>query len=324
MARPLRIEYPGAFYHITTRGNQRQKIFLKNKDFELFLNVIDKAFERYLFYIHCFVLMGNHYHLLIETPDGNLSKIMQFINSQYTHFFNFVNNKSGHVFQGRYKSLLVDKDSYLLGLSRYIHLNPLKAGLAKKLEDYRWSSFPYYAGLRPSPKWLRFDFVLSNWDINDIPKSVEKYKKFISSKIDNSEDVFKNIYGQAILGDEDFISNTLKTDLKQAKNISYAKKFIKRAGMLYIIDMISEEYDVDKDIILKGGIRNNIARQAALYFIRKFCSETNIEIASCFENIGFTAISKASQKIEKKRKIDNTLDKQLSEIENKIKSKVNA
>lgn len=324
MARPLRIEYPGAFYHITTRGNHRQKIFLKDKDYVSFFKVIDKVFERYPFFIHCFVLMGNHYHLLLETPEGKLSKIMQFINSQYTHLFNFTNGKSGHVFQGRYKSLLIDKDAYLLELSRYIHLNPLKAGVVKDLTAYRWSSFSYYAGLQPAPKWLRIDLILSNWDMNNLQKAFNSYKRFIAAKIDNSRDVFKNVYGQTILGDKDFVSKILEKDYNKTKNTSYSKKFVKRVQLPCVIEVVSTQYNTDKEIILKGGNRNNAARQVSLYLIRKFTCLTNSEIACNFENISFSAGSKSYQRVQEKRKINKKFDKQLSEIEDVIMSNVNA
>lgn len=136
MARPLRIMYAGAFYHVTARGNERKKIFLSHIDYEKFLSYLTDAIHKYGVALHAFVLMANHYHLIVETPKANLSAFMHVLNSAYTTYFNLKRRRSGHLFQGRYKALLVDKDHYLLELSRYIHLNPVRAGITEKPEDY--------------------------------------------------------------------------------------------------------------------------------------------------------------------------------------------
>ena len=125
MARPLRITYPGAFYHITSRGNERKEIYKTNRDREKFLSYLESATERYGAMIHVYCLLNNHYHLLLETPSGNLSQIMRHINGAYTTYFNTKRNRAGHLFQGRFKAILVDIDEYSKELSRYIHLNPV-------------------------------------------------------------------------------------------------------------------------------------------------------------------------------------------------------
>ncbi|MGV8149826.1 MAG: transposase, partial [Alkaliphilus sp.] len=126
MARPLRIEYEGALYHITTRGNERKKIYYAEADYEKFKSYLKDAQNKYGYLLHCYALMTNHYHLLIETPYANISKVMHYINGSYTSYLNKKRERSGHLFQGRYKAILVDQDSYLLELSRYIHLNPVR------------------------------------------------------------------------------------------------------------------------------------------------------------------------------------------------------
>jgi len=132
MGRPLRIEYHDAFYHITARGNDRQNVFRTNKDRERFLEYLESATERYKAVIHAYCLMDNHYHLLLQTPEGNLSQIMHHINGAYTNYYNTKRNRAGHLFQGRYKAILVNIDEYAKELSRYIHLNPVRAGMAEK------------------------------------------------------------------------------------------------------------------------------------------------------------------------------------------------
>src|SRR4030066_1532561 len=146
MARPLRIEFPGAYYHITSRGNERKAIFKNMGDRESFLSYLKLAYLRYGVVIHVFCLMNNHYHLLLETPKGNLSQIMRYINGAYSIYFNVKHKRTGHLFQGRYKAILVDADEYAGELSRYIHLNPVRAGIVSKPEQYLWSSYQYYVG----------------------------------------------------------------------------------------------------------------------------------------------------------------------------------
>ena len=144
MARPLRIIYPGAFYHITSRGNEQRVIFKSQRDRKKFLSYLESATQRYDARIHAYCLMDNHYHLLIETPSGNLPQIMRHINGAYTTYFNVKHKRSGHLLQGRYKAILVEMDIYAKELSRYIHLNPLRAGMVELPEEYKWSSLPFY------------------------------------------------------------------------------------------------------------------------------------------------------------------------------------
>ena len=141
MARPLRIEYSGAVYHVTSRGNGRADIFLEDSDREAFIDVLAKTVEKYNWLCHAFCLIDNHYHLIIETPDPNLSLGMRQLNGVYTQTFNRVHSRVGHVFQGRYKAILVEKGSHLLELCRYVVLNPVRAGMVSKPDAWRWSSY---------------------------------------------------------------------------------------------------------------------------------------------------------------------------------------
>jgi len=154
MARPLRINCPGAFYHVTCRGNEQKNVFKSKLDREKFFEYLDSATQRYDAVIHAFCLMSNHYHLLIETPSGNLPQIMRHINGAYTTYFNVKRARSGHLFQGRYKAILVEIDEYAKELSRYIHLNPVRAKMVKTPEEYEWSSYQFYIGKKKPPEWL--------------------------------------------------------------------------------------------------------------------------------------------------------------------------
>ena len=151
MARQLRIEYEGAYYHILSRGNARDDIFLNDKDRQDFLNLLEEMSDRFDVDIYSYVLMTNHYHLLLRTRKSNLSKCMQWLGTSYTRRFNLRHSRCGHLFQGRFKSILIENDSYLMQLSCYIHRNPLRAGMINRLADYKWSSYLFYAYKNKSP-----------------------------------------------------------------------------------------------------------------------------------------------------------------------------
>jgi len=154
MARPLRIEYPGAVYHITTRGNARNDIFRDDRDRHNFLDILTETVRRYHWLCHAYCLMCNHYHLLIETPEANLSAGMRQLNGIYTQRYNLRHQTVGHVFQGRYKAVLVEKENYLLELCRYIVLNPVRAGLVELPEYWQWGSYQPTAGINKVPELL--------------------------------------------------------------------------------------------------------------------------------------------------------------------------
>jgi len=146
MSRPLRIEYPGAVYHVTSRGNEKKPVFKTDQDRQNFLNTLQRVNKRYHLICHAYCLMTNHYHLLLETSDGNLSLGMRQLNGVYTQVFNKLHGRTGHLFQGRYQSILIQKGSHLLEVCRYVVLNPVRAGTVEKPEDWKWSSYLATAG----------------------------------------------------------------------------------------------------------------------------------------------------------------------------------
>jgi REP element-mobilizing transposase RayT len=157
MARPIRIEYPGAVYHVTARGNARMAVFVDDADRMGFLEILEDVIKRFNWLCHSYCLMGNHYHLLLETIDGNLSAGMRHINGVYTQYFNRRHDRVGHVFQGRFKAILVEKERYLLELCRYVVLNPVRAGMVKLPEEYGWSSYRSIAGISKQLSFLGVD-----------------------------------------------------------------------------------------------------------------------------------------------------------------------
>ncbi len=205
MVRPLRLEYPGAIYHVMSRGDARKSITRSQKDKRLFFEVLDEACEKYNILIHGYCLMTNHYHLLLETPDGNLSAAMRHINGVYTQRSNARNKTVGHIFQGRYKAILVDRDEYLLCLCRYIELNPVRAGLVENPEEWEWSSFRQISG--KSEK--RVAFLETDWLLSQFGKSKkvaqERYIEYVKSSDAADDKPFENVVSGTILGSAEFV-----------------------------------------------------------------------------------------------------------------------
>lgn len=203
MARPLRLEFPGAFYHVTSRGDGREAIYLDDGDFQDFLSVFEQVCERYNWRCHAWCLMTNHYHLVVETPDGNLSKGMRQLNGLYTCYFNRRHQRVGHVFQGRYKAILVDADAYLLELARYVVLNPVRARMVKTAGQWRWSSYCQMIGKATSPGWFVRERILAQFDTQrDIAQ--RRYIQFVAEGM-NQPGVWQNLRNQIYLGDAQFV-----------------------------------------------------------------------------------------------------------------------
>ena len=206
MARKRRIELEGALYHVLARGNQRQRIFRSKPDFARYLDFLAQYKERYRFFLFAYVLMPNHVHLLVQTADVPLSRILQGLNQSYTMYFNRKYETVGHLFQGRYKAIICDRDEYLLTLIKYIHLNPVRAAAAKRPDDYPWSSHHAYAMKLTDSELIDTDLVLRMF-AEHRPTAMQRYLKFINTgpAIDR-----KDIYGtvdQRLLGDEQFVSD---------------------------------------------------------------------------------------------------------------------
>jgi len=184
MTRPLRIDYPGAFYHITCRGNRKQPIFLSDEDRVFFLGCLREAHERFGLRIHAFCLMGNHYHLFAEAPEGGISKIMHLINTRYSNYFNKKCDRTGHTFQSRFSAILVEARGYALELTAYIHLNPVRAELVDLPEEYDWSDYRVYMGLTPSQSWNSQQRVLRMLGKN-AERARDEYRRFVLDRMGN-------------------------------------------------------------------------------------------------------------------------------------------
>ncbi len=209
MSRPLRIEFPGALYHVTSRGDGREAIFLDDEDREAFLAVFGEVIETFHWVVHAYCLMGNHYHVLIETPDGNLSRGMRQLNGIYTQRFNRKQGRMGHVFQGRYKAILVQKESHLLELARYVVLNPVRAAMVTAVGDWPWSSYQATAGLCGAPPWLTTQWLLATFS-SQKRRAEKRYVAFVTNSEVKSAP-WENLTGQIFLGSDGFVESSQRS-----------------------------------------------------------------------------------------------------------------
>ena len=207
MARPLRIEFAGALYHVTSRGDRQENIYESDTDRNNFLRILEEVCKQYNWSVHSYCLMSNHYHLLVETPDGNLSKGMRQLNGVFTQRYNRNNNKVGHVFQGRFKGILVDGDAYLMELARYIVLNPVRAQMVRSARDWKWSSYRATVGAVPCPEWLDREWLLSSFAMRQ-SAAIEKFKCFVADG-KNQPSPWDDLKNQIFLGDEQFVERML-------------------------------------------------------------------------------------------------------------------
>ena len=302
MARALRIEYPGAFYHVMSRGNEQRDIFKSPKDRERFLSYLESATMRYGAVIHVWCLMSNHYHLLVETPSGNLSQIMRHINGAYTTYFNIKHQRAGHLFQGRYKALLVEADAYAAQLSHYIHLNPVRGGVVTLPVDYPWSSYRCYIGLSPSPDWLTTDLVLGYFG-GKTPESKFRYRKFVEGPLcSGEENPLQAAVASTILGSPEFIRDVVGKKLAEKqdeRNVPAAKKLALLPSLDAIIAKLEAEFGCDKHL-----------RVISIYCCIKYSGAKLKEIGDRF-GISDAAVSQTNRRLvlkcEKDRKLRETL-----------------
>jgi len=289
MARQLRIEYEGAWYHVMNRGAGRKNIFLYNKHRFKFLDLLSDIHERYQVEIHAYCLMGNHYHLLIRTPLANLSRAMKHLDGVYVQYFNVLQQTDGPLFRGRFKSIIIEAKTYLLKLSRYIHLNPVEAGFVKRAEDYRWSSYNAYINNEKSPTYL----VTGN-TLNEFGKrsQIKKYRAFIEAGVDEEMETYFNLMKRdPFLGSvafKEYLSENYLEDKHKIYDIPEHKCLAKLPELETIFMVVSKYYDVSVDSLKKSRAHKIRApRRMAIY------------IAFRFDQYGFQSISEQISVVKK-------------------------
>jgi len=268
MVRPLRLEYAGAVYHVTSRGNDRQAVFLSDRDRELFLDILDETVGRQGWLCHAYCLMDNHYHLLIETPLGELSKGMMRLNQLYTQKFNRLHGRVGHLFQGRYKRILVEKESHLLEVARYIVLNPVRARIATDPSEWKWSSYRATAGRMTAPGYLMTEWVLGRFG-KSIKTAHRGYVKFVMEGIEKDE-LMKGVKGGLYLGGEGFIER-LKELLEPSRELDGVPRYQRHAdrpSLLKLFKGVSKLSLEERNVlIIKAVIDHGYSQAKIVSFV---------------------------------------------------------
>jgi len=310
MARPLRINYSGAFYHVTSRGNERKNVFKSKRDREKFFEYLESATQRYNAVIHAFCLMDNHYHLLIETPSGNLPQIMRHINGAYTTYFNVKRARSGHLFQGRYKAILVEVDEYAKELSRYIHLNPVRAKMVNTPEEYEWTSYQFYIGVQKPPKWLYRDFILGYFG-GKVSISQKGYCNFVNAMVyEKYDNPLDEVVSSTLLGSPGFITfikDKFLSDKKPDRDMPALKELVEKASMQDILDEVESVF----------GKEPVLGRNVKMFLSQRYTCEKLKDIGTHF-GIGESGVSQASRRVNDKIRSDKKLRRKIRKIEKKL------
>lgn len=248
MARALRLEHPGAIWHVTSRGNERRDIVRADRDRRQFLNILAEVADRHRWIVFAYAIMSNHYHLLIETPLPTLSVGAKRLNERYARWFNVEHRRVGHLFQGRFKSILVERESHLLELVRYIVLNPVRAGMVEYPGDFEWSSYRATAGLGPAPSWLAIDEVLAEFGPGSRAVRCERYREFVADGRGASYKPWEQLVGQIYLGGAAFCDRVQELVGARCEVLVYpsAQRKVVRPSFGHVIDVVSELFALDE------------------------------------------------------------------------------
>ena len=309
MARPYRLQGENCLYHITSRGDDRKKIFISDYDFNKFLEYLLIAKGKYNFHLYAYCLMSNHYHIFIETRQPNLSRIMQYLNSSYTTYYNTKRKKTGHLFHGRFKAIMVDGDSYFLELTRYIHLNQVRAKMVDLPQDYKWSSFKGY--IKPkTDKYIDYDKIDRYVKIK--PAS---YREFVLSPVAGAKNIFDQVYAGFFLGKISFIKDKIAELRPQVETGDFAhKRRINAVASINDIIIKAERvFNESKDRIIAKKHSHSNTRKVIIHVARRLTELTNKQIGNYF-GISDTAVIKADNNIAALSKEDKGLKRKIDEI----------
>ena len=333
MVRPLRIEYPNAWYHVTCRGNQRMPIFTDDHDRYKFLDSLLESLEAFQVELHCYAIMKNHFHFLLKTPEANLGRFMHRFNTAYITYYNLRHQRSGHLYQGRYKAILIEADRYLLRLSRYIHLNPVKIkeldGLsieekAKMLNQYRWSSLNGYLKLRERNGFINHKMILGYMG-GDTKKGRARYQSFILRGLSvDLENPLQETRANAILGSDSFtvwVKENFLSDISlPPRDFTHLRGINDVISVQKIAEVVADEYEVEPEKIIKSRSIYREARQVML----EICYRLNyrkISLRKMGEEVGgisgeqITQVHKlVREKIVEDRKLRDSIDKLIDKI----------
>lgn len=320
MSRAWRIEYEGALYHLLSRGNEGKDIFEDNRDYIVFLDTVGEMSERFNISVYAYVLMKNHYHFLVRTERANLKKSMHWFGTTYTQRFNTRHSRSGHLFQGRYKSIIVENDAYLLQLSYYIHRNPLRAGAVERLADYRWSSYMAYAYGRKAPGWLSTELILSMFKSKDQNRNYrEKVQRYAKEEKHLLEDLRHGLF----LGSKSFVEKIREQYLpaEPESAVIPQSQLAKRFDPNYFLNQAQRILKCNAKRSVQGGRLygdEKDARDLMIYVIWQEGGLTNAQIGQLF-GLSYSAISHAVKSLRTRMKNNNKLKSKFDLLNSQFK-----
>ena len=316
MARPPRCEFEDALYHVTSRGNARQIIFHTDQDRQRFLHQLQDNLEQYGVILYAWVLMSNHYHLVVRTPRANLGRFMQRLNSSYSLYYRYKHAKPGHAFGGRYKAPLVESDEYLLALTRYVHLNPVKTKAAKQktveervrmLEEYAWSSYPGYVQSRLSAAWM--DYAILRRYGRNLKEARRRYRAYTQAMVTQDDELLKEMMGRSAhaLGSEEFVEKVEK-DLAGGKTGQAKDADVQRPWqgieLRAIDEVVAQAYGIEARQLRKRGRAAGKAKAVAVELAARWSGMTQREIGARYGEISGQAVYMMRQRLKKNREIN--------------------
>jgi putative transposase len=314
MPRPLRIEYPGALYHVMNRGINRMNIFMSDENREIFIEFLKDIRTLFGVKIHSYCLMDNHYHLLLETPNANLGKAMRHLSGLYTQSFNRLQKRDGSLFRGRYKAILIEAERYLLTVSRYIHLNPVEAKIVCDAKLYKWSSYKDFIKTNP-PSWLYTDFILSFFG------DKKNYAEFVAEGIDEKLRAFYESHqSSSILGDQKFIIEKInKLDSTyQMDALTEVNKAKNSLDVSIILALIAKYLNINITLLTNPSRNNSHYRALTIYILRNLTELSHAKISKYFIGLKPAGVSSAIKRSKKLIINDAAINKMYSFLIEKL------
>ena len=322
MARPLRIDIENGVYHVTARGWERRRIVRDDRDRQQWFTLLDRVMVRCAWRCFAWVLMNNHFHLLLQTPEANLSAGMHDLNSGYATWFNRRHQRAGSLFQGRFKGILVEDESYCWTLSRYIHLNPVRAKMVQRPEEHAWSSYPHYLRSRGAPDWLDWQSVLA--EIGKDPRSARRaYRRFVEQGVtDKAVSPLNDVVGRVLLGSAEWVEKMRRAlgGGRDDPNVAQLHHLVWRPSIDAIETAVAEEFGVEIDQLHAKRVKNNEARSAALYLCRALTSVSVTQLAERYGGVSQAAISKAFRRAAGRRDDERRWRQRLARLEKSLRS----
>jgi putative transposase len=328
MTRQLRIQYPDAFYHVTCRGNERKEIFRNKEDRDKFFQLLARSLDIFNVKLAAYACMPNHFHLLIKTPEGNLAQFMRHFNISYTGAFNRKYHRTGHLYQGRYKAFLIDADNYLLEVSRYIHLNPLRMKSKESRED-KWksllqndnTSLPGYITEKRRQEFVDYGIVLDCFG-GDNRKARTEYGKFVEEGFlqEEKSSPLEKGKGHGIIGDEDFVEQ-IKQLFDMKKESVREQPALRELGKVLVPEELIEQYTklvgIKREELTRKG-RQATERAMLMEFLYRLCRITQPEIGRLLGGIDYSAVSQARKRVQLKIQYEPEWGKKFNQIKRQL------